>query len=371
MLVVISGLPGTGKTTLSREVARAVGGEHVRVDALEAGLVETGVVGAGPAAAPVGTAGYAMAHVLARHGLRSARHVVVDAVPVREARQGWRRLSEEEGIPLLEVALVCSDAAEHQRRVATRSADLPEHRVPTWEQVVGRDDVGRDADEPAPLVLDTAATPLHALVAELAARVRAEPRQATTAARLLAEHHRFGAGDIVLETERLVLRRWRAEDLEPFAALNADPQVMRHLPSGPLGREASDAVARYADACFETDGYGLAAVEDRDGFCGFVGLARHRRRPDEVEIGWRLARSVWGRGYATEAARAWVAEAPGLGLDRLVCFVAPDNAASLAVARRVGLVERGREVWDGRHVVVHDLALAPYADLRGADDARA
>lgn len=367
MLVVISGLPGTGKTTLAREVARAVGGEHVRVDVCEAGLVETGLV-----AAPVGTGGYAMAHVLARHGLRSARHVVVDAVnPVREARQGWRRLAEQEGVPLLEVALVCSDGAEHERRVATRRPDLPGHRVPPWEQVVAREDVGRDDDEPAPLVLDTAATPLHALVTDLAARVRAEPRQATTPAHLLATGHRFGAGESVLETQRLVLRRWRADDLERFAALNADPEVMRHFPSGPLGPEASNALARYADACFEAYGFGLAAVEDQDGFCGFVGLARHRWRPDEVEIGWRLARPAWGRGYATEAARAWVQAAPGLGLHRLVCFVAPDNAASLAVARHLGLVERSREVWDGRHVVVHDLALEPYADLRGADDARA
>ena len=368
MLVVISGLPGTGKTTLARECARAVGGEHVRVDVLEAGLVETGLV-----AEPVGAGGYAMAHVLARHALRCARHVVVDAVnPVREARQGWRRLAAEEGVPLLEVVLVCSDATEHERRVATRLPDLPGHRVPTWEAVAGLDGVGRDADEPAPLVLDTAATPLHALVADLAARVRADLRQATTPARLLAAGHRFGAGEAVLETERLVLRRWREEDLEPFAALNADPEVMRHFSSGPLDREGSDALARYADACFETDGYGLAAVQERGGgFYGFVGLARHRWRPDEVEIGWRLARSAWGRGYATEAARAWVAAAPGLGLDHLVCFVAPDNAASLAVARRVGLVERSREVWDGRHVLVHDLALTSYADLRGADDARA
>lgn len=190
--------------------------------------------------------------------------------------------------------------------------------------------------------------------------MRADPGQAATPAHLLAADHRFGAGETVLETERLVLRRWREEDLEPFAAMSADPEVMRHFATGPLGRARSDALARYADACFEAYGFGLAAVEERGGsFGGFVGLHRHRRRPDDVEIGWRLARGTWGHGYATEAARAWVAAAPGLGLDRLVSFIAPANLASLAVARHLGMTQTSREVWDGRDVAVHAVDLAP------------
>ncbi|TNM64194.1 GNAT family N-acetyltransferase [Streptomyces sp. NP160] len=176
----------------------------------------------------------------------------------------------------------------------------------------------------------------------------------------MAPGHRFGSWaargepEVVLETERLLLRRWREADLEPFAAMNADPQVMEHFASGPLDREASDGLARYADACFEVHGYGLAAVERKDdgAFLGFCGLGRHRRRPDAVEVGWRLARSAWGHGYATEAGRAWLTAAPGSGLERVACFVATSNGRSLAVARRLGLEVVEEDVWAGQPVTV-------------------
>lgn len=154
-------------------------------------------------------------------------------------------------------------------------------------------------------------------------------------------------------TARLTLRRWTAGDREPFAALNADPEVMRYFPAA-LDREASDRLADYADGCFDRLGFGLSAVEQRsDGrFAGFVGLHRMRWYPDDVEIGWRLARWAWGRGYATEAARAWVARARELGLPRLVSVVDPGNAASLAVTRKLGMVEGWRSEAEGRpHVV--------------------
>ncbi len=171
--------------------------------------------------------------------------------------------------------------------------------------------------------------------------------------------HVLGSGETVVETGRLVLRRWRSEDLEPFAAMNADPEVMRWFTSGPLDRERSDALARRLDAGFDADGYGRAAVQAPDGrFCGFVGLGAHPRRPDDVEVGWRLARWAWGRGYATEAARAWVAAAPGLGLSGLVSYVDPRNAASVAVTRRLGMSEDHRETWDGQAVSIYVLDLS-------------
>ena len=162
-----------------------------------------------------------------------------------------------------------------------------------------------------------------------------------------------------LTTPRLVLRRWTEADREPFASMNADPEVMRHFPSV-LDRAASDALADYADSRFDEFPYGLAAVERRsDGeFLGFTGLHRMRWYPDDVEIGWRLARHAWGHGFATEAARAWVEHARDvLGLSRLISIVAPDNAASLAVCRKLGMSQGWTGVREERPHVVMTLAL--------------
>jgi RimJ/RimL family protein N-acetyltransferase len=111
--------------------------------------------------------------------------------------------------------------------------------------------------------------------------------------------------DLVVEllTPRLVLRQWRAADLEPFAALNADPEVMQYFPA-PLSREQSDALANDAASAISQRGWGLWAVEvsEAGAFIGFVGLSIpefEAHFTPAVEIGWRLARGHWGNGYAT------------------------------------------------------------------------
>lgn len=150
------------------------------------------------------------------------------------------------------------------------------------------------------------------------------------------------AADIVLRTERLILRGWRDDDLAPFAALNADPDVGRFL-NGTLDRATSDGLAaRIRDGIAER-GWGLWAVEvvGGDRFIGFTGLAPvtfDAAFAPATEIGWRLARPAWGHGYASEAARAVLAHAFGaLGFDALVSFTAAINTRSRRVMERIGM----------------------------------
>jgi RimJ/RimL family protein N-acetyltransferase len=139
------------------------------------------------------------------------------------------------------------------------------------------------------------------------------------------------------------MRRWREQDLEPFAALNADPLVMEHFPAT-LARDASDALLERIDQAFESQGWGLWALElaDEGAFVGFTGLAQVR--PDmpfapAVELAWRLAREFWGRGLASEAARS-AAEFgfERAGLQELVAYTAERNTRSRRVMERLAMV---------------------------------
>lgn len=150
------------------------------------------------------------------------------------------------------------------------------------------------------------------------------------------------ANEITLETERLKLRPWRDSDLEPFAALNADPEVMRYFPKV-LDRTESDAMATRIRNLMAERGWGLWAVEVKQGapFIGFVGLnAVPEILPfaPGTEIGWRLAEAHWGKGYATEAARSILQFAfETLELEAVVSFTAEKNTPSMAVMKRLGM----------------------------------
>lgn len=150
-----------------------------------------------------------------------------------------------------------------------------------------------------------------------------------------------------IQTDRLLMRRWRDSDLKPFAALNGDPETMRYFP-GTLDRAASDAFVAVIEARFEHQGFGLWALEiaATGEFIGFTGLGPV---PDGVpgaggtEIGWRLGRHSWHHGYATEAARAALGVAfEAAGLAEIWSFTSVLNEPSQAVMRRIGLVEVAR-----------------------------
>ena len=148
-----------------------------------------------------------------------------------------------------------------------------------------------------------------------------------------------------VRTERLLLRRWTEVDREPFAALNADLEVMEHFPA-PLTRAESDAMVDRLEARFVEQGFGLWVLErSSDGeFLGFTGLnpmPAGTPGHGEQEIGWRLARHAWGRGYATEAARAALDVAWRPGQPAVWSMTAVGNLASQRVMQRIGLTRWG------------------------------
>jgi RimJ/RimL family protein N-acetyltransferase len=159
-----------------------------------------------------------------------------------------------------------------------------------------------------------------------------------------------------LTTERLILRQWRDADLAQFAHLNDDPVVMEFMPRR-LTRDESDAVAARIRAHIEQHGWGLWAVEVKatgeagaagGPLAGYVGLAvpRFFAHP-ATEIGWRLAKEHWGRGYASEAATACLHFAfEQLKLEEVVSFTVPLNKRSIGVMERIGMTRNPDEDFD-------------------------
>ena len=148
MLIVLSGLPGVGKTAISRELARAIGAVHLRIDSIEQAMRAAGWRVEGQ--------GYEVAHAVAEDNLALGRTVIADCVnPWPLTRDAWRSVAQRAGVRIVEVEVVCSDLTEHRRRVESRSADIQGHELPTWQDVVARD---YRPWSRARLVIDTART---------------------------------------------------------------------------------------------------------------------------------------------------------------------------------------------------------------------
>jgi predicted kinase len=152
MLVVFAGLPATGKSTIAQLLAHRCGATYLRIDTIEQAIRSANVL-----AGDIGPAGYAVAYALAETNLRFGRTVVADCVnPVAATRAAWRSVAAAVSSPIIDVEIVCSDPAEHRRRVEQRSVDVPDLAPPTWAQIQAA--VAANEYEPwsAPrLVIDT------------------------------------------------------------------------------------------------------------------------------------------------------------------------------------------------------------------------
>jgi predicted kinase len=163
MLIVLSGLPAVGKTTIARELAAASGAMHVRIDSIEQALRNAGVTVEGE--------GYDVAYAVAEDNLRLGRIVIADCVnPWLLTRDTWRAVAARAGVRSVDVEIVCSDVGEHRRRVESRSADIDGHRLPTWTDVLERDYRPWSGER---LVIDTARLNVADSVREILAVVTA------------------------------------------------------------------------------------------------------------------------------------------------------------------------------------------------------
>src|SRR6516162_8547523 len=133
-LIVFAGLPGTGKTTLARKLAKTLQAFLVRIDTIEQALISNT-----DPATKLGPMGYIIAYCLASENLRLGASVVADCVnPVHATREAWREVAKSESAPIFKIEVICSNRLEHRERVETRTTDIKDLRLPTWEEVVSR-----------------------------------------------------------------------------------------------------------------------------------------------------------------------------------------------------------------------------------------
>jgi predicted kinase len=148
MLIIFGGLPGVGKTSVARELARQLGAVHLRIDSIEQAILDSAMVGS-----PLNDAGYRVGYAVASDNLRVGRTVIADSVnPFAMSRDAWVEVASRLEVRAVEIEVVCSDTNEHRRRLETRIAEFPRSRPVTWHEVVSRE---YDAWNRGHVVIDT------------------------------------------------------------------------------------------------------------------------------------------------------------------------------------------------------------------------
>jgi predicted kinase len=159
-LIVLGGLPGVGKTTIARELARLLGAVHIRIDSIEQAIRESGVT-----VVSIDDAGYRVGYAMAEDNLRLGRVVIADSVnPLPITREAWRAVAARANVTVAEIEIECSDRQEHRRRVEQRLGAVPAMSGPTWDEVVSRNYRLWDSDH---IVIDTAGHAVEQIVARL------------------------------------------------------------------------------------------------------------------------------------------------------------------------------------------------------------
>jgi predicted kinase len=160
VLVIFSGLPGTGKTTIARELARQLGATYLRIDTIEQALRDSATM-----SRPVNDEGYCVAYAVAEDNLRLGRTVISDSVnPLQLTRDAWIGVAHRAHARAVEVEVICSNPQVHRQRVETRSVDIRGLKLPTWEKVISREYEPWERDH---IVIDTAARTVGESVEEL------------------------------------------------------------------------------------------------------------------------------------------------------------------------------------------------------------
>jgi predicted kinase len=170
MLIVLGGLPGVGKTTIARELARLIGAVHIRIDSIEQAVRESGV-----AVVSLDDAGYRIGYAVAEDNLRLGRIVIADSVnPLAVTRDAWLEVARRAHVTAAEVEVECSDGLEHRRRLEERPGGMPGLRGPTWQEVVSRDYRAWNREH---IVIDTAGQTVERSVAMLRDALSVHPHE--------------------------------------------------------------------------------------------------------------------------------------------------------------------------------------------------